>query len=155
MRDEVRDAFKKVIARQRIADQERKRVAWTRQDFENEFKRVRDQIIVPTLNDIGNMLHESGWTCNIVSLSSDPLSSDASMKFEVYRGMMMAGGETRPYIAFSSLPARFKLQIIWYTLWGHGGEEYSLDQVSDDFVAQQVLPFFDQLVTDWDRFSSE
>jgi hypothetical protein len=165
MRDDLRDAFNKVVARDQVADQERKRVGKARQDFASEFERIKDQIIVPTLNEIGNLLQEAGWSCEIVPYPPnigfgfpDPSKrwSDASVKFEVYQGGMMAGGELdgeTPSMSFVCLPKRLKVSIEWYTPSGHGSQEYLLDQVSEDFVAQQVLPFFDQLVADWDRES--
>jgi hypothetical protein len=160
MRRDVRDAFKKVItefdAREQAAEQELLRIAKAQQDFETEFKRVRDKIIIPILNEIGNMLQQSGWMCQTVpEPPSDPPSFDDAVRFEVFREMMSDyGDEIRPYIAFSGMPEHLKLNITWSTHWSESDEEYPLELVSDDFIAQQVLSFFEQLAAEWAPVSS-
>ena len=149
MKEDVKAAFKKAItqfdAREEAADHERKKVATARQEFETECKRVIDQVIVPTLNEIGGMLQQSGWI-----YTTALLPAETGVRFEIYRGnMMAAGGIVRPHIAFSSLPERPKLGIISYSQTSGGGpQEYDLGQVSDDFVASQVLPFFERLAAE-------
>jgi hypothetical protein len=149
MKEDVKAAFKKAItqfdAREEAADHERKKVATARQEFEVECKRIIDQVIVPTLKEIGDELQQSGWVCRTV-----PLTDNAGVKFEVYRGNMMAGGGAgRPYIAFVSAPDQLKLGVTSSTQSvGQGRKDYPLGQAWDDFVSNEVLRFFQQLASE-------
>jgi hypothetical protein len=150
IRDDIKRAFKALIeqsdVQEKATERERKRTAKARQVFENEFKRVTDQIIVPTLAEIGSLLQRSGWTC-----STTPLSSELGIRFEVSRGTTTkAIGETgRSHIAFACLSERLRLGIVSFGHTSGGGRhEYALGDVSNDFVAQQVLLFFRRLTTE-------
>jgi hypothetical protein len=136
-----------MIARAQVADQEQKRANKVTQDFLTEFERVKDKIIVPTLNEIGKMLQETGWTYEIEEMPY----AKPNVRFAVDLETMWNNIEEGPYMEFTSLSACLKIDVFCYTKWRRCDEEYLLDEVSEDFVAQQALSFFDQLVADWDE----
>ena len=67
-----------------------------RQQFEEGYRRKRDDVILPAFEAVTNILEPHGWTCKI----SD--SKSGSTKFEVFRGNMKGASATRPHISFSA-----------------------------------------------------
>jgi hypothetical protein len=152
MADDVKNAFKRLIeqceAGEESARQERQRAAKARADFENEFRCVMEQIIVPTLNEVGSLLRQSRWTCKTILSSPD---AGVGVSFEASRPAMKAvANRGLPHITFSSVPEHLKVGVSSFSqLSGSGRPEYRLEEISSDFVARQTLLFFRQLTSDW------
>lgn len=150
--DDVKDAFRELIqqcdAREQAALHERQRAARAVADFENDFRTVIEQIVVPTLEEVASLLGRAGWTCRTVPSSVD---ADVGVSFEVWRPTMTAvTGSALPHIAFSSIPERLTVGVSAFTrLGGNGRPEYRLEEISIEFVARQTLLFFRQLAADW------
>jgi hypothetical protein len=148
--NDVRNAFKELIAqsqaREEAADQQHRRTAKARADFEREFKRVMEEVIIPTLNEIASLLQQSGWICKIL-----PSDAGIGVSFEASRPAMAAvAGKGLPHITFSSVPERLRFGVGSLTQLSGGGQlEYPLNEVSGDFVARQVLLFFRRLTNEW------
>jgi hypothetical protein len=152
MADDVKNAFTQLIeqceACEEAAHQERQRAGKAEADFENAFRSVMEQIIVPTLNEVGSLLRQSRWTCKTVLSSPD---TGVGVTFEASRPAMKAVADRGlPHITFSSVPEHQKVGISSFSgLSGNGRPEYRLEEISSDFVARQTLLFFRQLTNDW------
>jgi hypothetical protein len=152
--DNIISAFKELIeqsqARQKAINQERKLAASARAEFENQFRHVMAEVIAPTLNEIGSLLEQSGWTCETTRLPSD---IGVGVSFEASLPEMKAvAGDRLPRLTFLSVPDRLRLAIDSLTLSTAGGRpEYPLKEVSGDFVAHHVLLFFHRLTNEWAR----
>jgi hypothetical protein len=152
--DNIITAFKKLIdqsqAREEATNQERKQIAKARAEFEHEFRHVMAEVITPTLNEIGSLLQQSGWTCETIPLPSD---IGVGVSFEAFLPEMKAvAGDRLPRITFFSAPDRLRLDIDSLALSSAGGRpEYPLKEVSGDFVAHHVLLFFHRLTDEWAR----
>jgi hypothetical protein len=152
--DDIITAFKELIeqsqAREEETNQERKRTAKARVEFEHEFRHVMAEVITPTLNEIGNLLQQSGWTCETIPLRTD---IGVGVSFEASLPEMKAvAGDRLPRVTFLSVPDRLRVDIDSLTLSSSGGRpEYPLKEVSVDFVAHHVLLFFHRLTNEWAR----
>jgi hypothetical protein len=152
--DNIITAFKELIyqsqAREEAINQQRKRIATARAEFEHEFRHVMAEVITPTLNEIGTLLQQSGWTCETIPLPAD---IGVGVSFEVsLPEMKPVAGDGLPRVTFLSVPDRLRLDIDSLALSSVGGRpEYPLKEVSTDFVAHHVLLFFHRLTNEWAR----
>ena len=150
--DDVKNAFRQLIeqceAGEQAARHEQHRAARARADFENEFRSVMEHTIVPTLDEVGNLLGRACWICRTVPSAAD---ADVGVSFEASRPTMETAADGGlPRITFSSVPEHLTVGVSCFTrLGGNGRPEYRLDEISSDFVARQTLLFVRQLVSDW------
>lgn len=148
MRQETRAAFELALAgyeaRSKAALQDKEDRLTQRHQFEDECRRIRDGVIVPGLNEVASMLLEPrGWKCEVRTVEKN---SEATL--EIYRGdMKTVSSSERPLIGFKAEAHTPRLTV--YTSGQHQEEpesSYPLAEVSDDFVHQRVLEFFQRLV---------
>lgn len=149
MRQETRTAFEQALsgyeARNKAALQDKEDRLTQRQQFEAECRRLRDDVIVPGLKEVATeLLEPRGWKCEVRTVEKN---SEATL--EVYRGdMKTVSSSERPLIGFKAEAHAPRLTV--YTS-GHHREEpessYPLAEVSDEFVHQRVLEFFQRVVS--------
>ena len=100
MKEDIKTAFEKAAntfdARANAAKQQRDQDLTERQQFEEGYRRKMDNVILPALKAVSNILEPHGWTCKISE------SKTGSTKFEVFRGNMKGASATRPHMNFSA-----------------------------------------------------
>jgi hypothetical protein len=132
-----------IEAKAKSARNEQQRQEDALRQFQTECSKIMSDVVVPSLQEIEPLLQEAGFVSNITQ------TADA-VKLVLYRGNMMAvGGAGRPYVEFSAQPGSLKLGIASASLrQGSGRQDYLLSQITDDFVAKQVLTIFERLATE-------
>src|SRR5579872_5661343 len=116
-----------------------------RHQFEVEYRRVRDSVIIPALKQIAEeLLEPRGWKCNLRFIEQ---TIEASL--EIYRGDVktVSSGE-RAFISFRA--AAHAPQLTVHTsAQSQGGPQCTcpLEEVSDEFVQERVLEFFQLLAS--------
>lgn len=149
MKDETRAGFEQALAeyeaRSRAATDAREEKVAQRHRFEVEYRRVRDNVIVPALKQIADeLLEPRGWKCNLRSVEQ---TIEATL--EIYRGDLktVSSGE-RPFISFKAEPHAPHFTV-YTSAQSQGGPQCTrpLEEVSDEFVHQRVLEFFQLLAS--------
>src|SRR5690242_7270924 len=99
MRSDIRTAFEKAMAQFEAATEAQKvaqgESAGRRQRFESEWKRLREQVVVPAANAVAErILRPRGWRCEITTAEKN-----LEAKIAIYKGEMssMAGSHSRPH----------------------------------------------------------
>jgi hypothetical protein len=149
MKDETRAAFEQALAgyearTKAAADAKDEKLAQRRR-FEVEFRRLRDKVIIPALKQIAEeLLEPRGWKCNLRYLEQ---TIEATL--EIYRGDVktVSSGE-RSFISFKA-EAHSPEFTVYTSAQSQGGPQCTrpLEEVSGDFVQQQVLEFFQLLAS--------
>jgi hypothetical protein len=147
MKDDIRAAFERAAA-QADAREDAELQKQQKQDkaqvrFKADFAQTLLKVIVPAVDEIGSLLQESGWVC-----TKTILSEGAGVRFKIHHGNMRptGGASGKPHIEFFALPNDYKVRIASATpSISDGGRDYPLTQITGDFVAQQVLEFFEGL----------
>jgi hypothetical protein len=149
MRNETRAAFEQALAgyeaRSKAALQDKEDRFTQRRQFEAEYRVARDGVIVPALKQVASeLLEPRGWKCEIRTVEKN---SEATL--EIYRGDMktVSSGE-RPLIGFKAEAHTPRISV--YTSSYHEGEPastYPMTELSEEFVHQRVLEFFQRLVS--------
>ncbi len=147
MKEDIKTAFEKAAntfdARADAAKQQRDQELTERQQFEEGYRRKRDDVILPTLKAVTNILEPHGWTCKI----SD--SKTGSTKFEVFRGNMKGASATRPHISFSADAGSREVTIHKATQTpGPPKLTCSLTELTEELVGELMLEFFEQLTSE-------
>jgi hypothetical protein len=149
MEPETKAAFTKVVAdhaaRTKVVAAEQDKRVTQRKQFEAEFRRLRDDIIIPALKEVAHdVLEPAGWTCQVRAIEERTTAT-----LEVYRGAMMSlAGRERPHIDFVINAHAPKLEV-HASSQSQGGPEgsHSLNDISADLVHKKVLQFFQRLAS--------
>ena len=146
MNEDIKAAFEKVAkeydARADAAKQQRDQELTERQQFEEGYRRKRDEVILPAFRSVTDILEPHGWTCKI----SD---SAASTKLEVFRGNMRGASTTRPHTSFNG-DASSRLITIYTATQTQVVPKATcqLAELTEEAVAKQVLGFFEKLASE-------
>lgn len=144
MKEATRAGFEQALsgyeARIKAAADAKQAKSAQRHQFEVDYRGVRDTIILPALKQIAaDLLEPRGWKCHIRSAEQ---TMEATL--EIYRGdqTTVSTGE-RPFISFKAAPHAPQF-IVSSSAESQGGPHGArpLEEVSDEFVHQQVLAFF-------------
>ncbi len=145
MKKEIQDAIEKAVAgfEARIAEQRRahERQVIEQHKFEAEWRRVRDDVVVPALRQVRDLLVPTGWNCEV--RISD---KNHEVRLLIYRDKMVTA-TGRPYVGFEPGTNLVKVCI---TTQGSGGEEsqFPLSQIDEDFVQTCASKFFERLASE-------
>jgi hypothetical protein len=140
MKEEVQEAFEKAVAsfeRRQEAEHQRFR---EREMFETEWARIKTVVVAPALEEIKVLLSKAGWQCEARA------DKDQGVHFTIYRGNVK--GE-RPYMRFQ--PEKSKNAIAIYVATRGSGAQpgnFTVDQISQDFVQTEALKFFERLTSE-------
>jgi hypothetical protein len=127
MKERIKAAFKQAIdkyeASATAAKQGEAKKLTERQGFEIEYRRVRDNVIIPALKEVANdLLEPAGWKCDI---RQD--EKDIETTLEVYRDdMEPMSGEGR----------------------GGPSHPYELGAITEDVIHRELLNFFQRLASE-------
>jgi hypothetical protein len=147
MEDQVREAFQRVISAhnrfdQRTAQQEAKT---DREQFEFDWTTAAVNIIVPALNEIvTSVLMPNGWRAGA---RMDGLN----VLLEAYKGDMrgLGGDFGRPTLIFFPHPSNNESYAYSAThSEGNYIRDFTLAQLTSDFVQQCALSFFEKLCSE-------
>jgi hypothetical protein len=149
MKDETRASFEQALTgyEDRIkaaADAKEAKFA-QRHQFERDYRRVRDSVIIPALKQVADeLLEPRGWKCNLRSIEQ---TIEATL--EIYRDDLrtVSSGE-RAFISFKA-EAHAPQFTVYTSAQSQGGPQCTrpLEEVSEEFVHQRVLEFFQLLVS--------
>ena len=140
MKKELQEAFEKAIAgfeKRQAAEHQRFR---EREKFETEWARIRTVVVVPAFEEIKALLSKAGWQCEVRA------DKDQGVHFTIYRGNVK--GE-RPYMTFQ--PEKSKDAIVIYVATRGSGSQlgnFTVEQISQDFVQTEALKFFERLTSE-------
>ncbi len=146
MREETKAAFQAALEQHAVqkAAIERKKAQELAQLEERAIgaRRLRDDVILPALKEIADdLLLPNGWHSIV---RSGP--SGISATIEIYKGEMMAVNGKRPMFAFSLDSAGQKMTLSEATLLQDIiGEPQKLSVITEDFVQDRALKFFQKL----------
>ena len=150
MKDETKAAFDKALqtydTRKTEAAKAHQKQVTAREQFENQYRQVRDGVIVPALKEIATqILAPRGWQCDVQTNDKGIAAT-----LEVYRGKMLGIDQrSRPHISFTADPHQAAMSVHTSTQ-NQGGSDGScgLSGVTSEFVQEKVLKFFQRLVTE-------
>jgi hypothetical protein len=140
MKKHVQEAFEKALAgfeKRQEAEHQRLR---ERERFETEWIRIKTVVVIPALEEIKALLSKAGWQCEIRA------DKDPGVHFTIFRGNVK--GE-RPYVTFQ--PEKSKDAIAIYVATRGSGSQlgnFTVDQISQDFVQTEALKFFERLTSE-------
>ena len=140
MKKELQEGFEKALAsfeKRQEAEHQRFR---EREKFETEWARIRTVVVVPALEEIKALLSKAGWQCEVRA------DKDQGVHFTIYRGNVK--GE-RPYMTFQ--PEKSKDAIVIYVATRGSGSQlgnFTVDQITQDFVQTEALKFFERLTSE-------
>jgi hypothetical protein len=147
VKEDTKAAFEKAAsaydAREDAAKQQRDKAFTERQEFEAGYRRKREDVILPLLRVVIQILEPHGWTCKI----SD--GETASIKFEVFRGNIRGVSTARPHVSF--IPDAGSRQITIYTTTQTQvipKVTCQLTELTEDSVSKCVLEFFEKLASE-------
>ncbi len=150
MRDETRAAFEQALAdyeaRIKAAVDVKNEKLAQRRRFEVDFRQLRDEIVIPALKQIAEeLLEPRGWKCNLRYVEQ---TIEATL--EIYRSDVktVSSGE-RSFISFKA-EAHAPEFTVYTSAQSQGGPQCTrpLEEMSGDFVQQQVLEFFQLLASE-------
>lgn len=149
MKEETRVGFERALAgyesrAKAVADAKEAKFA-QRHQFEVEYRRVRDAVIIPALKQVAeDLLEPRGWKCHLRTAEQ---AIEATL--EIYRSDLktVSTGE-RPFITFKAA-AHAPQFTVSSSAQSQGGPQgpRALDEVTTEFVQQQVLEFFQLLAS--------
>jgi hypothetical protein len=145
MKKEIKDALEKAIADfdTHVAERQRahERQVVEQNKFEAEWRRVRDDVVVPALRQVRDLLVRAGWKCEV--RISD---KNHEVRLLTYRDKMVTA-TGRPYVGFEPGANLVKVRI---TTQGYSGEEgqFPLGQINEDFVQTCASRFFERLASE-------
>src|SRR5258706_3285877 len=147
MKEETRAGFEQALAsyESRIkAAADAKEAKFTqRQQFEADYRGVRDTVILPALKQIAEgLLEPRGWKCTIRSVEQ---TIEATL--EIHRSdLKTVSSCERPFISFKAAPHAPQF-IVSSSTQSQGGPQCirPVEEISDEFVHQRVLEFFQVL----------
>ena len=147
MEDEIRKRFEQAISkahnREVAAEKTQQRRASEREEFEANYERTAENVILPALKEIAQeVLEPAGWGTEV-----SRVDLDVTVRLEVRRGDIrsMIGGH--PTIRFSRCRSDPRVIVSLETRTYQGGDSYRLDEITADFVQQRALSFFEQVAT--------
>jgi len=145
MKDEIRKQFEQAISkahgRDVAAEQAQQKRASEREEFEANYERTAEKVILPALKEVAQeVLEPAGWGTDVGCI--DP---DVTVRLAIRRGEIrsMIGGH--PTIFFSRCRFDPKVLVSVETRSYQGDESYRLDQITADFVHQRALSFFEKV----------
>ena len=145
MKDEIRKQFEQAISkahnREVAAEKSQQRRASEREEFEADYERTAENVILPALKEIAQeVLEPAGWSTDVGYI--DP---EVTIRLVIRRGEIrsMIGGH--PTIFFSRCRFDPKVLVSVETRSYQGGESYRLDEITADFVHQRALSFFEKV----------
>jgi hypothetical protein len=145
MKDEIRKQFEQAISkahnREVAAEKAQQRRASEREEFEADYERTAENVILPALKEIAQeVLEPAGWSTDVGYI--DP---EVTIRLVIRRGEIrsMIGGH--PTIFFSRCRFDPKVLVSVETRSYQGGESYRLDEITADFVHQRALSFFEKV----------
>jgi hypothetical protein len=147
MKDQTRAAFEETLAeiRARATAQATAQGIQRaeREQFEREFRRLRDRVIVPALNEIQLMLEPQGWICQIQVPDND---RGLRVVFLLFKGNMSAvGGYGRPFLSFEANMPNIVIQVLTTRKQISPEPSATISDVTEDFV-QNIAPKFFKLL---------
>ena len=101
---------------------------------------IRTVVVVPALEEIKALLSKAGWQCEVRA------DKDQGVHFTIYRANVK--GE-RPYMTFQ--PEKSKDAIVIYVATRGSGSQlgnFTVDQITQDFVQTEALKFFERLTSE-------
>jgi hypothetical protein len=148
VKEDIKTAFERAAstfdARADAAKQQRDQDLTERQQFEEGYRRKRDDVILPALKAVTNILEPHGWTCKI-----SESKTGSTTKFEVFRGNMKGASATRPHINFSADAGSREVTIHKATQTpGPPKLTCSLTELTEESVGKFILEFFEQLTSE-------
>src|SRR5437764_10137 len=147
MKEAIKTAFKQALEKHEAlaatAKQEQADKLTATHGFEIEYRRVRDNVIIPALKEVANdLLEPAGWKCDV---RQD--EKDIETTLEVYRGdLKPVSGEARPRIGFAADASQQKMNVYSASVFQGGpSHPYELEAITEDVIHQEVLRFFQRL----------
>lgn len=123
-----------------------------REKFNQEFEKIKHQIIWPVLADVGNQLNQYGHDYHISEnkelVDATAHANPANITFNIFPATVDRSfykPESTPYIQFLANPYAKKIGIVVSTLMpGRGGVvgshgEYDLSKITAEFVEQEIV----------------
>lgn len=147
MKQETRAGFERALAgyesRAKAAADAKEAKFAQRHQFEIDYRRVRDAVIIPALRQVAyELLEPRGWKCHLRSVEQ---AIEATL--EIYRGDLktVSTGE-RPFITFKAAAHAPQFTVSSSAQSGPQGPR-ALEEMTTEFVQQQVLEFFQLLAS--------
>lgn len=145
MKDEIRKGFEQAISkahdREVAAEKTQQRRASERQEFEANYERTAENVILPALKEIAQkFLEPAGWGTEV-----GRLDLDVTVSLEVRRSDIRSLIGGHPAIRFSRCRSDPKVIVSLETRTSQSGDSYPLDEITADFVQQRALSFFEQV----------
>jgi hypothetical protein len=144
MKEKTKAAFEAAIEHGRALEQaelsQRQKQERAMEQFKIAFFKLLKEVVRPSLGEITKLLDSAGWIARTIE-------EPDGVSFEVYKGNVKgAGGAIRPNITISPVAETSSVRISWASIsQASGAEDYPLAEVTEDFVDQKVLEFFQRL----------
>ncbi len=137
MKKELQEGFEKALASFEKRQEAEHQQFREREKFEIESAGIRTVVVVPALEEIKALLSKAGWQCEVRA------DKDQGCHFTIYRGNVK--GE-RPYMTFQPEKSKDAL-VIYVATRGSGSQlgNFTVDQITQDFVQTEALKFFERL----------
>jgi hypothetical protein len=144
MKEKTKAAFEAAMEHGRALEQaelsQRQKQERAVEQFKIAFFRLLKEVVRPSLEEITKLLDSAGWIARTIEQRD-------GVSFEVYKGnAKAAGGAMRPNITFAPVAETSRVRISWASIsQAFVGEDYPLAEITEDFVDQKVLEFFQRL----------
>ena len=140
MKKDVQETFERALASFEKRQEDVRQRLREREKFETEWTRIRNAVVVPALEEVRALLSNAGWQCEVRA------EKDQGVHFTIYRGSVH--GE-RSYMTFQ--PQKPKDTIVIYVATRGSGSQlgnFTVDQITQDFVQTEALKFFERLTSE-------
>jgi hypothetical protein len=143
MKDEIKREFEKAIADRQARDARAQEIAGRKVDqrrqAEEEWETKRNQVVAPALQEIEQMLKQSGWVTSIRDENGD-------LALDIYKGDMRSagGGRERPNVRFRFDGSGVSTYLATTSV-KKSGPTFDFAELTTQKVQEFVLDFFKQL----------